>query len=218
MSDPFTIYFAGELFSLKHLSGNAQLAEALERLSNGRYRCIVPQDLEQRGTTHLAIRNQDLLEVIRCDLALFNFDGPELDSGTVVEFMAAKFLDIPAVILRTDFRRAGDSGADPWNLMASGYPRSEIVTIDGMAEYQRYLRSGPGIGGYTAAQQATDALALTIIERLDLVRGKEPVLPVELRESVYSWFRLFPGSQFDTALTAGDLSKLVERKISRGLL
>jgi len=42
--------------------------------------------------------------LLNCDLALFNFDGPELDLGTVVEFLFAKFADIPALILRMDFR------------------------------------------------------------------------------------------------------------------
>jgi nucleoside 2-deoxyribosyltransferase len=90
MTQPYTIYFAGELFSLKHLIGNALLADAINTLSESRYRCIVPQDLEQRETTALAIRDQDLFHVISCDLGLFHFDGPELDSGTVVEFMVAK--------------------------------------------------------------------------------------------------------------------------------
>ena len=43
----YTIYFAGELFDHKHLIGNALLAAHIERLSNGRYRCVLPQDLEQ---------------------------------------------------------------------------------------------------------------------------------------------------------------------------
>ena len=104
------VYFAGELFSAKHIIGNAVLAAAIETVSEGRFSCILPQALEQRGTTPRAIRDQDLEAVYRSDVALFNFDGTEVDSGTVVEFMFAKFLDIPSVILRTDFRAAGDSG------------------------------------------------------------------------------------------------------------
>jgi nucleoside 2-deoxyribosyltransferase len=140
MTSPLTIYFAGELFSLKHLVGNALLADAIQRLSSGRYQCIVPQDLEQRETTPTAIRDQDLFHVFSCDLGLFHFDGPELDSGTVVEFMVAKMLDIPAVILRSDFRRSGDTSELPWNLMASGYPRTEVLILDGMSLYQQSLK------------------------------------------------------------------------------
>jgi hypothetical protein len=36
---------------------------------------------------------------------LFLYNGTELDSGTVVEFMFSKFADIPSVIVRTDFRK-----------------------------------------------------------------------------------------------------------------
>ena len=50
---------------------------------------------------------------VGCDLCILNYDGPELDSGTVVEFMVSKFADIPSVIVRTDFRNAGDSAWRP---------------------------------------------------------------------------------------------------------
>ena len=39
-----------------------------------------------------------------CDCLIANLDGPDPDSGTVVEFCFAKMLDMPAVLLRTDFR------------------------------------------------------------------------------------------------------------------
>ena len=107
-----TVYFASELFTLKHLIGNAYLAEAIYEKSQGRYLCELPQDFEPRGTTARAVRDQDIKALMACDLALFNFDGTELDSGTVVEFMFAKFADIPCVILRSDLRKAGD-GNDP---------------------------------------------------------------------------------------------------------
>jgi nucleoside 2-deoxyribosyltransferase len=106
------VYFAGELFSAKHLVGNAYLAEAIPAASHGRYLCRLPQDFELRGHHPQLIRDKDIRSLLECDLALFNFDGPELDSGTVVEFMFAKFADIPCVILRSDFRAAGDQGFD----------------------------------------------------------------------------------------------------------
>ena len=104
----YTVYFAGELFSSKHLVGNAYLAEAVHERSHGRYLCRLPQDFELRGHHPHFIRDKDIRSLLECDLALFNFDGPELDSGTVVEFMFAKFADIPCVVLRSDFRAAGD--------------------------------------------------------------------------------------------------------------
>ena len=104
----YTFYFGGELFSGKHLLGNALLAEAIFARSQGKYRAVLPQNLEQRDTTPHAIRDQDIRALLACDLGLFHYDGPELDSGTVVEFMFAKFADIPAVLVRTDFRNGGD--------------------------------------------------------------------------------------------------------------
>ena len=108
MEDIFTIYFGGSLFNHKDLTGNALLAEYIEKCSDNKYRCILPQNVEQHQTTALDIRNKDIAKIIECDLGLFNFDGTELDAGVVVEFMLAKFLDIPAVILRSDFRTCGE--------------------------------------------------------------------------------------------------------------
>src|SRR5271168_2431586 len=98
------VFFAGELFNLKHLLGNAYLAEAIYERSHGRYLCELPQDLEPRSTRPRAIRDQDIRTLIACDLALFVFDGADIESGTAIEFMLAKFADIPAVILRSDLR------------------------------------------------------------------------------------------------------------------
>src|SRR4051812_35466214 len=107
-SGPFHYYFGGELFSAKHLHGNAALAEAIYKVSGQRYIAVLPQNLEQREVSTNAVRDQDLRAVVACDLGLFHYDGPELDSGTVVEYMYAKFADIPSVLLRTDFRSGGD--------------------------------------------------------------------------------------------------------------
>src|SRR5580704_19463263 len=134
-----SVYFAGELFNAKHLSGNAALAAAIQRKSGGQIRCVLPQTLESREEGAHFIRDEDLEHLISSDLALFNFDGSEIDSGTVVEFMVAKFADIPSVLLRTDFRRGGDQGQDPWNLMLSFYPRTETCCLDCMGLYKEAL-------------------------------------------------------------------------------
>ena len=80
----YTVYFAGALFDHKELIGNALLASYIDELSKGKYKCVLPQDLEQTTDRAVAIRNQDLAQVMKCDLAIFNFDGSELDSGTVL--------------------------------------------------------------------------------------------------------------------------------------
>ena len=225
MSMEYTIYFAGELFDHKHLIGNALLASHIERLSDGRYRCVLPQDLEQTSTRAVDIRHQDLIGVATCDLALFNFDGSDLDSGTVVEFVYAKLLDIPAVILRTDFRGGGDqdSEGDAWNLMASFYPRTRNVTLNAMAWYQEASQEAD-----TAADASAlycDRIATAIIDALDDVRTQPPRLGAapDGVEHLYRWALRFPGSGLAERM-AGDGSledavhRLVHHKLDRGLL
>src|SRR5690242_18937369 len=104
----YNIYYAGGLFSHKDLIGNLFLAEKINKASLGKYSCTLPQNIESDTNRAEQIRNNDLNALLRGDVALFNFDGTELDAGTVVEFMVAKMVDMPCVLLRTDFRSSGD--------------------------------------------------------------------------------------------------------------
>ena len=228
-----TVYFGGELFSAKHLLGNAALAEAVHARSGGRYVPLLPQHLEQRDLSAHAVRDEDLRALLSCDLGLFHYDGPELDSGTVVEFMTAKFADLPAVLLRTDFRGGGDqlAGGEPWNLMSSFYPRTKSVVLDAMALYQTGLprpSAGPGDPrpdspahglGTTAARGMTEAVADAVIAALDEVRARPPALPASCRAAVYEWLALMPGFRADhQEAFAADLQRFRAAKESRGLL
>ena len=221
----YTIYFAGELFDHKHLIGNALLASHIERLSDRRYRCVLPQDLEQTNSRAVDIRNQDLIGVATCDLALFNFDGSDLDSGTVVEFVYAKLLDIPAVILRTDFRGGGDqdSDGDAWNLMASFYPRTRNVTLNAMEWYQE--ARGESDTASDAGARYCARIASAVIDALDAVRAETPQLdaaPDDV-EHLYRWALRFPGNGIAERI-AGDgaledaVRRLVRDKLAKGLL
>jgi nucleoside 2-deoxyribosyltransferase len=216
MAQSFSIYFAGELFSLKHLVGNAILADAIQVQSEGRYHCFVPQNHEQRDTTPLAIRNQDLLHVVTSDLGLFHFDGPELDSGTVVEFMVAKMLDIPSVIIRSDFRLGGDAGSAPWNLMLINYPRTEVITLDSIAVYQNGLH-GKGLSPKDAAIAAHEHLATLTIRALDGVRASPPVLSADQKRAAYENVRHIAGGNFDELLNEKKLESILTSKLERGL-
>ncbi len=69
----YTVYFAGDLFNHKDLVGNSLLAEEINTKSKGRYKCILPQNLEQRNTSAQAIRDQDILSVLNSDLILCNY-------------------------------------------------------------------------------------------------------------------------------------------------
>ncbi len=203
-------YFAGELFSQKHLVGNALLAESIYRTSEHRYLPILPQDLEFRDVSPQAIRDQDLLGLVQCDLALFHFDGPELDSGTVVEFMFAKFADIPSVILRTDFREGGDqAGAgDPWNLMCSFFPRTEVVIASCLESCSRAGHQRQQIESYDpsvltsnleAHQAAITETAEQVITAFDRVATQPPVLTPENAPAVFDHLQAFAGFGGDSA-------------------
>ncbi|HEY7496149.1 MAG TPA: nucleoside 2-deoxyribosyltransferase [Candidatus Tectomicrobia bacterium] len=221
MAAALSVYFAGPLFSHKDLIGNALLASYIARASADRYVCVLPQDLEQTTARPLDIRNQDLQQVMRCDLALFNFDGSELDSGTVVEFMFAKFLDIPAVLLRSDFRAAGEQGKDgeAWNLMCAFYPRTRIVQFNAMAWYQQARQAGGTF--QDILQRFYERIATAVVQSLDAVRH-EPPLPkgpaVEV-ESLYRWALRFPGGGFEASCAASlSLDTLVAEKRAKGLV
>jgi nucleoside 2-deoxyribosyltransferase len=216
MSETRTIYLAGELFSAKHLAGNAALADHVFSISGGRFRCILPQDLPQAVASPRAIRDQDLRALVACDAAVFHYDGLELDSGTVVEYLVAKFADMPAVLVRTDFRHAGDQRVgDPWNLMNSFYPRTSTVWLNSMDIYQEGLRAGGTASG--AADAVIRSAATHICAALDEVLGLAPILPRELGAAVYDWLALMPG--FDNlAAVREEIAILHREKVAKGLL
>jgi nucleoside 2-deoxyribosyltransferase len=191
-----TIYFAGSLFNHKDLFGNKLLASAIENSSEDRYSCLLPQDIEFGSNRAADIRNGDLKAVFESDIAIFNFDGTELDSGTVVEFMVAKFLDIPALILRTDFRKSGDqeSGGENWNLMCSFYPRTESLTLNSM---ELYHKNSGDIKKFYAD------LAKPIIEKLDLVVKVKPIADPNERTSIKNYLKKALGGKFEQFLKRG---------------
>ena len=216
---PFTIYFAGALFDHRQLTGNALLADAIEQGSDGRYQVVLPQNLEQATNRAVVIRNQDLKQVIACDLALFNFDGTELDSGTVVEFVMAKFLDIPSVILRSDFRLSGDQGkeGDAWNLMCSFYPRTRVVQFNAMAwNHEARADGGTPQDCYNRLYRR---IAAELIDQLDAVR-QEPSLfagDIDWTLRLYEWAARFPGSGMRDTCPSDFLAQIVEAKRRKGM-
>jgi hypothetical protein len=225
-SPSLSVYFAGELFNLKHLIGNAYLAEAIYEKSHGRYLCVLPQDFEPRGRSPRTLRDQAFRALAACDLALFNFDGADLDSGTVAEFMVAKFADIPAVVLRSDRRNPG--GPSPWNVMVNSYPRTLTVAVDGLASYQAIVRRRQrridqvirlaGQHSSADAQRLCDDLAAAVVRALDRVRQLEPVLPRHLQEEVYNWLPLMPGLRGKAKALRREFEGHLEHKLQLDLL
>ncbi len=222
----FTVYFAGELFNAKHLAGNAILAEAIHEVSKGKFVPVLPQNIELRDTASHAIRDADIKALLECDTALFNYDGTELDSGTVVEFMFAKFADIPSVIIRTDFRKSGDQDTDPWNLMSSFYPRTAVAAFDAAALYRKGLgKLRGGHGGTLVQRQGRKAslsmsaqIARECVRLLDKVVREKPVLPPADRESVYRWLALAPAFRGSPQKHLVEMAKILRDKSDKGLL
>jgi hypothetical protein len=221
------VFFGGELFNLKHLIGNAYLAEAIYEKSHGKYLCTLPQDFDPRGTTPRTIRDHHIRSLVGCDVALFSFDGPDLDSGTVAEFMLAKFADIPAVILRSDRRGAAGRGP-PWNLMANHYPRTAVISVDGPGLYKAIVKKRhrrldqvtrlAGQHSSADAQRMCDDLAAAVVRAFDRVRDIEPVMPRHLREEVYNWLPLMPGLRGKEKALRREFERHLERKVQRDLL
>jgi hypothetical protein len=181
------------------LSGNAGLAAAIQHKSGGRLNCVLPQTLESREEGAHFIRDEDLEHLISADIALFNFDGSEIDSGTVVEFTVAKFADIPALLLRTDFRRGGDQGQDPWNLMLSFYPRTETCCLDSMALYKTALAQG--LDPLGAVDSMLDQIAALVVPKLEALAQTKPILPPDLASPVHDWLVRFPGFRSPESVT-----------------
>ncbi len=212
------IYFAGTLFDHKDLLGNLLVADAVEKLSGRRYEVILPQENESNSCRNLDdIRNSDLEMLLECDLIVANFDGQELDSGTVVEFMFAKMLDYPALLLRTDFRNSGDSefpDSDPWNLMCSGYPRSRSKILHAM---RLYHQSKDSVSKSSTVNAICRSIAGEIIAACDeLTAEKSWIKPDEL-PAVYTHVCRAAGESFAGLFPAERISQIVRRKISSGI-
>jgi hypothetical protein len=128
--------------------------------------------------------------------------------------MVAKFADIPAVLLRTDFRRGGDCHRDPWNLMVSDWPRTETVLVHSRGLYRR-ARAEQGDG---AVDAATRAVARQVIDAFDRVIQAPPVLSADLRDAAYDWLSLAPGFGLAPAEARARVRAILEVKLRRKLL
>lgn len=216
----FTIYWAGGLFDFKELCGNLALADAVAHRSGGRYHPFLPQDSESNALRGTDIRDRDLEMLFRSDLIVANFDGTDLDSGTAVEFFCAKMLDLPAVLLRTDFRHCGDQqpGSDPWNLMCSGYPRSASLHLGSMGLYHRIRNEKNEVRGRIGAM--VDGIAEKVIAELDRVRALPSLFGGDAAkaEKIYRWTADCCGASFRKIMTDGAIAELVAVRAAKNLI
>lgn len=204
------VYFAGGLFDHKELTGNMLLAEKIERLSAGRYQILLPQDFESAQTDATSVRNNDYKLLLTCDLIVANFDGVELDSGTVAEFCCAKMLDMPAVLFRTDFRNGVErpGAIVPWNLMISAYPRTVNLIINGMDELVRHGRD---------LEQYYSSIAEQIIAAMDKAVVTGSILSQKDLTDHYKRILQLLGGGMSELFTEQDLQTLIAEKIKNGI-
>ena len=204
------IYFAGGLFDHKELAGNMLLAKKIEQLSAGRYQVLLPQDFESAQTDATSVRNNDYKLLMACDLIVANFDGVELDSGTVAEFCCAKMLDLPAVLFRTDFRNGVErpGAVVPWNLMISAYPRTVNLIINGMDELVRHDRD---------LEKYHSSIAERIIAAMDEVVAMQSLLPKADLLSQYKRTLQLLGGGMSGLFTDEELQTLIAEKVQNGI-
>jgi len=141
--------------------------------------------------------------------------------------MIAKFADIPSVILRSDRRGAG-TRAGQWNPMASFYPRTAVLSLDGLGAYKAILRKRhrkldevirlAGQHSSADAQRMCDDVAAAVVRALDRVRELPPAMPRHLREEVYNWLPLMPGLRGKEKALRKEFESYLERKVQRDLL
>ena len=204
------IYFAGGLFDHKELAGNMLLAKKIEQLSAGRYQVMLPQDFESAQTDATSVRNNDYKLLMACDLIVANFDGVELDSGTVAEFCCAKMLDLPAVLFRTDFRNGVErpGAVVPWNLMISAYPRTVNLIINGMDELVRHDRN---------LEKYHSSIAERIIAAMDEVVEMQSLLPKADLLAHYKRTLQLLGGGMSGLFTDEELQTLIAEKVQNGI-
>lgn len=235
LSETYTIYAAGGIFTQHELATNVFIKDSVWRQSGGRFELVLPQSKELRELDRpdLAayIRNLDLVQVVRADIFLARFDGLELDAGTLIEFMLAKFLGKPTVILRCDSRRLGGKNLDdPYNLMVRSWPRTIEVHYDSLIKFiGGFAENWKTLGNIDTFQTTIKAEYETVMQGIDeiaknLIQGFETVLemkspyPNEYQEFVYKVTRYSPGGGFDQMLSEEELEGLVEKFRKKGTI
>jgi len=231
----YTVYAAGGIFTQHDLATNVFIKDSVWRQSNSKFELVLPQSKELRELDRpdiaAYIRNVDLVQVVRSDLFLARFDGLELDAGTVIEFMLAKFLGKPTVILRCDSRRLGGENLDePYNLMVKNWPRTVEVHYDSLINFTGGFAEKWKTLGYISTFQTTikaeletvmkgiDEIAQIIVGGLETVLGMKSPYPNEYLEFVYKAIRHCPGCGFEQLLSEEDLTILIQRFRESGTL
>jgi hypothetical protein len=126
--------------------------------------------------------------------------------------MVSKFADIPSVIVRTDFRNAGDSAWRPAvEFDEQFFSSNRNLTHSQHGSLQGFLKEGK------TSWEASSALAQHIARNL-LLEMKEAlcapqVLPNSHREIVFDWLKRMPGfKDFEGAAALIDAAVVGRRR------
>jgi hypothetical protein len=154
-----------------------------------------------------------------------------LDAGSLIEFMLARFLGKPTVILRCDSRRLGGKNLDdPYNLMVKNWPRTVEIYFDslfnfigGFAEEWKLLGNNDTFQTTIKAElktvkQGIDEIAQNLIQGFETVLEMKSPYPNEYQEIVYKATRYTPGGGFDQMLSEEELEGLVKKFRKTGTL
>jgi nucleoside 2-deoxyribosyltransferase len=133
------VYLAGPLFTVAERRFLAWLRDSLNALAG--VRALWPGDLfsdvdlERLGEAAKAHIFQGCVEGLTgSDLVVAWLDGPQVDDGTAWELGHAFARGIPALGLRTDFRRAGDTPHSLVNCMIECSCRRMFADTDKLLE------------------------------------------------------------------------------------
>lgn len=222
----YTVFLGGEFSSLTQLIGNAWLAEEVFERSHGRFRCILPQDIRDAPRQPRKAREQLLRELLGCDLALLTYAGRELTGMTAVALMAAKFADLPVVLLRTDAPDRDETGSRDRALLGAGLPRTIAIHIGSLGAYRSRLPRAvlddtvrlAGQHGSATAQRVHEQAATQCVRALDRLVRREPQMPKHLRQEIYEWLpRALAFSGKGKALRK-EFERHLENKVEKELL
>jgi hypothetical protein len=168
---------------------------------------------------------------MKADIVIARFDGLELDSGTVVEFITAKTLGKPTVIFRCDYRHLLNgivlpTGKDldvPYNLMVKNWPRTVEVHFESLLNYIDLFAKEGNVHNrgmtfqdimnteLTTVQKSFDEIAYRLIDALELLTKTESPYPLEYQEFVYKALLYSVGSGFDQLITENEIKEIVEK-------
>lgn len=236
----YTYYHAGPLFTLSDLPTNLLLSHSISRLSHGKFRPLLPQDLEQRGavTPQKIYPRQRPSSPARLRFSTLHLrryrtrfrHGGGIHGGEMRRF--------PSVILRSDFRGGGgirargiiifiiilwgELGSRGISWRVSGRGRKGVV-VDGMEGYKSALACAGEEGDVDdlrrcAGEGMVDGVAGRCVAAMEEVLAMPACMPREVRRGVYRWLARMPGyAELQDEQDEDVMVKLLEAKERKGL-